>query len=166
MKYFIEIAGDMHEADIRREDGTWKVIWDGKEARIDNFVQKGMQIDFILNSTPVSCSAVIRGDHADIQLNQTFYKVRISRSKGTAGKGLAEMEYREETIRAPMPGLVVSVRAEEGGTVKQGDAIVILEAMKMENELRSPVGGRIREVCITEGSKVEKGEILAVIERI
>jgi pyruvate carboxylase subunit B len=63
-------------------------------------------------------------------------------------------------VRAPMPGLVLRVEAEAGAMVRAGQGLVVLEAMKMENELSAPVGGRITAIHATPGQAVEKGTIL------
>lgn len=63
-------------------------------------------------------------------------------------------------VKAPMPGLVLDVRVEEGREVKKGDALVVLEAMKMENILKSPVEGRIKKIHVKKGIAVEKNQVL------
>lgn len=70
----------------------------------------------------------------------------------------------EVYIKAPMPGLIVKVLVSEGESVKKGDKVVILEAMKMENALSSPVSGIIKKVFATEGKTVEKDAILVEIQ--
>jgi acetyl/propionyl-CoA carboxylase alpha subunit len=79
-----------------------------------------------------------------------------------SGQGRAE--HHHEEIRASMPGLVVRVVAKPGSAVTKGEAVVILEAMKMENEVRAPTGGIIKEVRVKNGQAVEKGELLVVLE--
>ena len=68
------------------------------------------------------------------------------------------------TIHAPMPGRVVRVLAAAGQDVEARQPIVVVEAMKMENELRAPRAGRIKEIAVAPGTSVEAGRILAVIE--
>jgi biotin carboxyl carrier protein len=63
-------------------------------------------------------------------------------------------------VKAPMPGMVLSVLVQEGVEVKKGDALIILEAMKMENILKSPSDGLIKKIIATKGRAVEKNEIL------
>ncbi len=63
-------------------------------------------------------------------------------------------------IRAPMPGLVVKVEVAEGDSVAEGQGVVIVEAMKMENELRAEGAGRVSRVLVTEGEAVEKDQVL------
>jgi biotin carboxyl carrier protein len=70
----------------------------------------------------------------------------------------------DAAIVAPMPGRVVRVLAAAGDTVAARQGIVVVEAMKMENELRAPKAGRVKEVTVTPGTSVEAGRILAVIE--
>ncbi len=62
-----------------------------------------------------------------------------------------------------MPGMVVAVKAKEGDVVVNGQGLIILEAMKMENELRAPWGGTIKQIRITAGQKVDQGQLLMVI---
>jgi pyruvate carboxylase subunit B len=66
-------------------------------------------------------------------------------------------------VLAPMPGLVVRYVVKEGDPVSKGDAIVILEAMKMENYINSPVSGTVQKIMVTEGTSAKKGEALALI---
>ncbi len=66
-------------------------------------------------------------------------------------------------VLAPMPGLVVKLLVQPGQKVEKGEGIVIVEAMKMENEIRAGVSGEVKEVRVSDRQAVEKGEILAVI---
>jgi acetyl/propionyl-CoA carboxylase alpha subunit len=68
------------------------------------------------------------------------------------------------TIAAPMPGRVVRVLVAAGDEVAARQGVVVVEAMKMENELKAPRAGRVKEVSVTAGTSVEAGRILAVIE--
>ena len=80
-----------------------------------------------------------------------------------ASQGGRDRHHHEE-IKATMPGLVVRVLGQTGREIKRGEAILILEAMKMENEIRSPVDGILKEIRVIEKQVVEKGELLAVLE--
>lgn len=69
-----------------------------------------------------------------------------------------------QNIKAPMPGLVIQIVAHEGQEVKKGDAVLILEAMKMENVLKSPRDGKIKTIKATLRQAVEKGQVLIEFE--
>lgn len=68
-----------------------------------------------------------------------------------------------EKIIAPMPGNILSVNVKDGDTVKKGDILLILEAMKMENEILAPADGTVAAVSVTKGQTVETGALLCVI---
>jgi pyruvate carboxylase subunit B len=67
-------------------------------------------------------------------------------------------------LRAPMPGLIVQLRVKVGDTVTAGAGLVVMEAMKMENELRTVAAGKVRAVHVTVGSAVEKGALLVELD--
>ncbi|MBQ7848860.1 MAG: acetyl-CoA carboxylase biotin carboxyl carrier protein subunit, partial [Clostridia bacterium] len=69
-----------------------------------------------------------------------------------------------EKVNAPMPGNIRDVKVAAGQTVKKGDVLVILEAMKMENEIMAPRDGKVAQVACTKGSTVNTGDALVVLE--
>lgn len=67
-------------------------------------------------------------------------------------------------VRAPMPGLVLVLEVAEGDAVEKGQGILIIEAMKMENEIRSPIAGVVRSLAVSAGDAVERDALLCVVE--
>lgn len=81
-----------------------------------------------------------------------------SQSAGSAGvEG-------EATVTSPMPGRVVGIKVEIGQAVKEGEGVVLVEAMKMENELHAPKDGKVKQIAVKVGDAVEAGQDLVVIE--
>ena len=68
-----------------------------------------------------------------------------------------------ETVNAPMPGTILKVNVSNGQTVKEGDLLVVLEAMKMENEIYAPKSGTVAQVATAKGASVNTGDVLVVI---
>jgi len=102
-----------------------------------------------------------------IKVNGTLYSVfiedqydqllkQLGMDTGSAGK--------VKEIKAPMPGLVLSIIADEGAEVSKGESILVLEAMKMENIIKSPADGKIKKVFVSKGDKVEKNQVLVQFE--
>lgn len=90
-------------------------------------------------------------------------KVEDEREKTLSGSIQSAHESGEALVRAPMPGLVLGVPLEPGAQVTRGQTVVILEAMKMENDLASPIAGRVREVRVSKGQTVNQGDVLVVV---
>jgi pyruvate carboxylase subunit B len=67
------------------------------------------------------------------------------------------------SIEAPMPGMIIRFEVEEGAAVKEGDVVLVLEAMKMENSITSPVAGTVKKINYKDGDSVQKGDVLAII---
>ena len=70
----------------------------------------------------------------------------------------------ENDIKAPMPGLILDVNVKEGDEVKEGDFLLVLEAMKMENALSAPRDGKVKSVSVKKGDKVDKNQLLVEME--
>ena len=91
---------------------------------------------------------------------------RVSSGPGRFGRGAGgppQTAGRQQVV-APMPGKVVKVLVKEGDSVRVRQGLVVVEAMKMENELRSPKDGRVARVLVDEGTLVESGRPLVVVE--
>ena len=99
----------------------------------------------------------------DLQLRGRRYSAEVvdDRTKAMHDMGSAGSAVRGPApVRAPMPGLVVKVEVEEGELVEPGGGLLVVEAMKMENELTAELGGRVGTIHVVAGQTVEKDEIL------
>jgi biotin carboxyl carrier protein len=96
----------------------------------------------------------INGHPYTVQLKDRFDQ--LLEQMGMSGAASAKIN----DIKAPMPGLIVGVSVQPGDTVKKGDAVLILEAMKMENLIKAPGEGIIRAIRVAKGDRVEKNQVL------
>ncbi|WP_037321349.1 acetyl-CoA carboxylase biotin carboxyl carrier protein subunit [Salegentibacter sp. Hel_I_6] len=103
----------------------------------------------------------------DIKINSNTYKVTISNELDLLieemGLSLGTAQMIND-IKAPMPGLILEVNVEEGSEVKEGDYLLVLEAMKMENTLTAPRDGIVKSVSVKQGQTVEKNQLLIEME--
>ena len=102
-----------------------------------------------------------------LQINHQTLKLKITDEIDEMLKSLGidysdSLKIRE--VKAPMPGLVLDVTVEEGNEVKKGDNLLVLEAMKMENNIKSPSDGIIKSITVTKGKAVEKNEVLVLFD--
>ncbi|GHO44757.1 biotin/lipoyl-containing protein [Ktedonospora formicarum] len=98
----------------------------------------------------------IKGQRFEVKVEDERTRLLSGLVKGAANSGIA-------SVNAPMPGLVVSVSVEQGASVQAGETVVILEAMKMENDLTAPITGTIQEIRVQKGQAVDQNEVLVVI---
>ena len=100
-----------------------------------------------------------------VSLHSRNYVVRIVDPKRLrSGQDAHGHHHGLEEITAPMPGKVVKVQLEAGATVEKGTGIVVVEAMKMQNEMKSPRAGVVVSINVKPGDTVNAGDVLAVIE--
>lgn len=137
-------GGPERVADIRQpEPGVYSVLMDGRsyEARIEE--ADGHVV------------VVIDGHRFELEVRDPRRPARRSGAAGLSGK---------QNITAPMPGKVVRLLAAPGDEVQAGQGILVMEAMKMQNEMRAPKAGRLAAINVAPGAAVAAGDILAVVE--
>lgn len=100
------------------------------------------------------------GEAVAVELLDERQEARVA----ATGPGQARGADGTVAVTAPMPGKVVKLLVQEGEEVSSGQGVVVVEAMKMENEIRAPMEGRVRAVKVDEGDNVEAGESLVLIE--
>ena len=115
--------------------------------RIDNIEADGRKVAFSLNGTFLEAEVL---DEKDLLLEEMGFSTQ---AEGSAG-----------TLNAPMPGKILELLVKEGDEVNQGTPVIILEAMKMENELKAPAGGVVVKVEVETNDNVEKNQPLLEIE--
>ncbi len=104
-------------------------------------------------------------DKQQVKLKNYDFEVKIIDPKNL--RGMAAQAANNEgisEIKTAMPGKIVRILSEIGAEVKQGDGIIIVEAMKMQNEMKSPKDGTVKEIKFEVGKTVNAGDVLAVIE--
>jgi len=155
--------GREHRVDVEpREDG-YTVAVDGREHRVEGTF--GPQIRARIDDRPIEATA--RRDGLDIVVELSgrsyVYRLRDTRAPKLARRRAGADTARGE-VHAPMPGLIVDVLVEAGAAVEAGQPVVIMEAMKMQNELVAPLQGKVAKVSVAPGAAVEAGQLLLAIE--
>ncbi len=113
--------------------------------------------------------------HYHVNVNGTDYEIEIEEISAEEAKSRhadpmpattapAAAPAGAETVSAPMPGTILDVKASVGQSVNKGDVLMILEAMKMENEIMAPKAGKVVSVNVSKGASVKTGDVLCAIE--
>ena len=165
MKFEAEVAGQTVAVEVSGEAGRCRVVVGDEAILVDGravgegiwslLIGSGSHLATVSEEDGVTLVDV-DGERHRIRLEEeTRYIIRTRGGKAATGG---------QVLRAPMPGKVVLVEVTVGQAVKAGDGLIVLEAMKMENEFRAAVTGTVKEIRVQPGQTVSAGDPLVVIE--
>lgn len=161
MKYVTSIDGHEYVVDIL-DDRHVKI--DGVTYNVD-FMQVGDQpvYSLVVNGESVEAHVYPNEDVWQVLFRGTLFTAcvedeREKRLRASLAGKVAEHE--DFHLKAPMPGMVVSIPVEDGQVIEKGDVLVVLESMKMQNELRSPRRGKVTRLRVKAGDRVEQKETM------
>ena len=180
-EYEVTIDGRRRRVELaRRGDGSFIVKLDGRTLNVElpadepDLSAFTMRIDG--TAYAIELPRIDRGGPFPVKVNEATFKAEVKtlarRPASTAFEptrpastiAAAPRHVVEGAVAAPMTGVILSVRVEEGERVEAGQVLCVLEAMKMENEITAPVEGTVRGVLVSDGSSVNEGDPLFMIE--
>lgn len=174
MKLIADIAGQSHEVSLERnadEHSRFVAVVDGRRYEITaRDIAAGIRLIFNgkrvyqcrVDKTAAGGAAGI----AEVYISNQAYAVEVidpKRRRSGQRRGAHALDGSAQIV-APMPGKVVRVLVEQGASVEAGDALLVVEAMKMQNELKAPRAGVVVGLKAAAGATVNAGDVLAVIE--
>jgi biotin carboxyl carrier protein len=165
MTYEVGIDGRIYRLELTRGGDRWSCRLDEREITVDAVLVQHDVLSILIGGivhevkrevTPSETYIWIAGERymAEVRDPRSF---RSRRGKADATQGTKE-------LRASMPGKVVRVLVREMAEVQVGDTILVVEAMKMQNELKSPKQGVVKKILASAGSAVNAGDVLAIVE--
>lgn len=142
--------------------GTAKL--NGQTMQVDLRHVRGRLYHLILNGEAFAVH--FSADQREVTLGPHSFPIEIEDERSAAIKKLHKAPSANETtsLKAPMPGLIVRVDVRAGEVVKKGQGLLVIEAMKMENEIKSPRAGTVTEIMVAPRSTVEKGAPLLLLK--
>jgi biotin carboxyl carrier protein len=173
MRYSVTVGETPYTIEVERDDAhIWRVTMNGTPLVIDR-VQIA-QGHYSLLIGDASFEVFLRGTPAEdgndsqnfeVLLDGLPYNVAVADERRHALAGLAKAanDTGDATVKAPMPGLIASVLVAPGDAVERGQRVVVLEAMKMQNDLLAPRAGVVRAIKAEAGQAVNQGQPLLII---
>jgi biotin carboxyl carrier protein len=164
MKYVTTIGGRTFRVEVLDDR---HILLDGKPFEVDfTAIDSQPVFSLLINGRSLEAHAVPMEGGWKVLLHGKMFEAQVEDEQAIRVRALAHSVADaggECLLRAPMPGLVVSLPVAAGQNVAKGTALVILESMKMQNELRSPKDGTIQEIRIQPGQAVEQNQVLVVV---
>ncbi len=165
MIYEITVDGKPHRLELAKADGRWECRLDGREINVDAVITCRDVLSLIVDGQSYEIKREQTATDLHMWVGSTRFAVglrdpRSLRSR-LAGRG---DEKGPKKLVAPMPGRIVRVLVEEKAEVDAGQGIVVVEAMKMQNEIKSPKKGSVQKILAVAGAAVNAGDVLAIVE--
>ena len=166
MTYDVVVDGKTHRLELTRGENTWQCVVDGKAMEVDAALTARDVLSLLIGNKAyeIKRERSLQGElHVVIGSARYAVDVQDPRSLRTR-RAAAGAEAGPQKINAAMPGKIVRIMVKEKDEVTAGQPILVMEAMKMQNEIKSPKAGKVQKVLTSEGSTVNAGDTLAVIE--
>ena len=163
VKISAKAGNQLLEVTIERRDGRYRVALDGVRYTVDARKLEGDFYSIVSGDRSYEVSVEARKDGYRVRHGAAEQLVTFSDPSRGGREGFAAAEGPEKVITT-MPGKVVRVLVNEGDQVEEGQGLVVVEAMKMENEITAPKSGRVSSVTVTPDQTVEGNTTLVVIE--
>jgi biotin carboxyl carrier protein len=165
MIYEVTIAEKVYRVELERTEQEWKCKLDGRELPLDVVSAQDGMLSLLLQGKSYEVKQETVGAESNVVVGQERFSasVRDPRSfRSRRRSGASEQGVMK--IKAPMPGKVVRILAPVGSQVEIGQSVVVIEAMKMQNELKAPKTGVVKKINVEEGAAVDAGQALAEVE--
>jgi biotin carboxyl carrier protein len=156
-----------HRLEVHEDKHGLHVRLDNREFPVDVLRVGPHHYSLLLDGRSYEIDVLETEEASLVLVNGQPFRVEIQRERELGGRSRrkkATAEASEQTVLAPMPGKVTKLLVKPGDVVRAGDGIVVVEAMKMENELKASVAGTVKEIRTAEGNTVNGGDILVVLE--
>lgn len=167
MKYFAEVNGEVLEMDIDEQGEALKVTIGDRILLADlQKISPPSLYSLILGNYSHEVFVEARQDQSVVLIGGERYSVKVQDERARRLSAVIPKERTHEgevVIKAPMPGLVASIGVNLGDVVEKGKGLLVLEAMKMQNELRAPRAGTVKSIGVRQGERVENGRVLIVL---
>jgi biotin carboxyl carrier protein len=169
MKYEVQLASSSGERtyvlELERDAAGWRVTLDGRPVAVDAVEIAPNTLSVLLDGQSFEISVTPSLDGKLIlQTGLQEFIAEVIDPRAWSGRRHSHVEAEgRQHVLAPMPGKVVRLLVKAGDRIEAGQGLLVVEAMKMQNEIRSPKGGTVERVLAKEGQPVNAGEVLCVV---
>jgi biotin carboxyl carrier protein len=165
MIYEVTVDGTPHRLELERDERVWKCRLDGREILVDAVLARPDVLSLLIDgrSYEIKREQTTTDLHLWVGSTRFVVELRDPRSLRSRRDGAGDAGGPRKLV-CPMPGKIVRVLVAEKSTVEAGQGIVVVEAMKMQNEIKSPKKGVVQKILAVAGASVNAGDALAIVE--
>jgi biotin carboxyl carrier protein len=164
MTYDIHIDGQNYRLELVRSARGWECRLDGREVEVDAVLARRDVLSVLIGGKAYEIKRERSASDMHLWVGSARYEVQVRDPRSLRSRDSAVDSKGPRKLVAPMPGKVVRVLVREEAEVESGQGIVVVEAMKMQNEIKSPKKGIVRKLIASEGANVTAGDVLAIVE--
>jgi biotin carboxyl carrier protein len=164
MTYEVTVEGKQFRLDLNRVDGRWLCKLDGQEVQFDAVLPRRDVLSILIDGKAYEIKRERTATDLHLWVGARRYDVHLRDPRSLRSRASADDGKGPRKLVAPMPGKVVRVLLPENAEVEAGQGVLVVEAMKMQNEIKSPKKGVIRKMIAAPGANVNAGDVLAVVE--
>jgi biotin carboxyl carrier protein len=165
MIYEVTIAEKVYRVELVRTEREWKCKLDGRELPLDVASAQDGMLSLLLQGKSYEVKQETVAAETNVVVGQERFSASVRDPRSfRSRRRLGASEQGVMKIKAPMPGKVVRILAPAGSQVEMGQSVLVIEAMKMQNELKAPKTGVVKKINVEEGAAVDAGQALAEVE--
>ncbi len=165
MIYEVIVEGKNHRLELERVDGRWECRLDGSNIALDAVLARPDVLSILIDGKAYEVKRERTPTDVHLWVGSARYEVELRDPRSLRSRrAAAGQESGPKKLIASMPGKVVRVLVPEKATVEAGQGVLVVEAMKMQNELKSPKTGVVQRIVAAEGVAVNAGDVLAIVE--
>jgi biotin carboxyl carrier protein len=164
MKYIAVVDGRQVEIDFQTRADAIEAVIDGRTYVVEATAVEAGVYWFNWNNRSVEIAVTPAGDGYSVAISGQQIAVEIMDTRAALKKAAQHGHDGVVELKAPMPGKIVKVLVAEGAEVSANQGILVMEAMKMQNEIKAPKKGIVKRIAVREGLAVNSGDLLAAVE--
>lgn len=164
MLYDVTIDGKNYRLELNHADGRWLCRLDGRELEVDAVLARPDVLSLRIGNLAYEIKSERVASDLHLWVGSTRFAAEVRDPRSLRSRSRAGEDHGPRKIVAPMPGKVVRLLVRDGDAVEAGAGIVVVEAMKMQNEIKSPKKGTVEKILVTAGAAVNAGDVLAIID--
>jgi len=165
MLYDVTIDGNNYRLELERADGCWQCRLDGREVEMDAVLARRDVLSILIEGKAYEIKRERTATDLHLWVGSARYAAELRDPRSLRSRQRAVGDERgPKKLIAPMSGKIVRVLLQENAEVAAGQGVLVVEAMKMQNEIKSPKKGILQKIVAREGTAVNAGDVLAIVE--